>query len=208
MDYRIVISRVLATFILSLIFGIERQFSNKPIGFGTYIFVAIGSCGLAISAVLLSPGNPLPLLSGIVTGIGFLGAGALIRTSDRIFGLTSAASVWVFAVFGLCVGIGYYIIALVLYALIWIIILADRIFEVHGLGLYQKKITLILRKQYTKTEIKTLVGARKYKTLNIHFNKADDRYTFVLIIEGKKQYLDGLPQILSGHPDITEFNLE
>lgn len=166
-----ILIRISITFILALIFGIERQFSNKPIGFGTYISVAIGSCGLAIAAIVLNRENPLPLLSGIVTGIGFLGAGALIKTSDRIFGFTSAASIWVFAIFGLCLGIGYYVIAFSIYILVWIIIFIDRIFENRGLGLYQKKISIILNKQYTKAEIKTMLNATKYKTLHIHFDK-------------------------------------
>ena len=208
MSVQDIIIRISLTFVCALIFGIERQFSNKPIGFGTFIFVAIGSCGLAIAAVLLNSENPLPLLSGIVTGIGFLGAGALIKTSDRIFGFTSAASVWVFAIFGVCMGIGYFIIAASLYVLIWIIILADRIFEIHGLGLYRKKITLVMRRQYTKTEIKNMVAAKKYKTLHIRFDKVSSLYTFVLIIESKKSKIDALPEILAGNEDVAEFSLD
>ena len=160
-----IVLKVLIIFILSLIFGIERQFSNKPIGFGTFIFVSIGSCGLAISAITLNSENPLPLLSGIVTGIGFLGAGALIKTSDRIFGFTSAASIWLFAIIGLCVGIGAYLLALSLYLLIWIVVLIDKQFEAKGLGLYQKKLTLVLKDKYSKDEIKSIINAKKYKTL-------------------------------------------
>jgi putative Mg2+ transporter-C (MgtC) family protein len=200
--------RITITFVLSLIFGIERQFSNKPIGFGTFIFVAIGSCGLAISAIELNHENPLPLLSSIVTGIGFLGAGALIKTSDKIFGFTSAASIWLFAIIGLCVGIGYYIIALYLYLLIWIVIVFDRFFEKNGLGLYQKKIFISLKKQYTKKEIKSIINAKEYKTLHIHFDKVNKVYSFTLIVRSNRAKMDKLPTILSQHKDIISFSIE
>ena|SRR5659263_171028 len=100
MELLIILLRLTLTFALSLIFGYERQRSHKPIGFGTFIFVSVGSCGLAITATILSE-NPLPLLGSVVTGIGFLGAGALIKTNEKTFGFTTAASVWLFAIFGI-----------------------------------------------------------------------------------------------------------
>ena len=90
MDVIVIFLRLSITFFLSLVFGLERQYSHKPIGFGTFTFVAAGSSSLAIVAVALGFEHSIPLLSAIVTGIGFLGAGALIKTSDKIFGLTSA----------------------------------------------------------------------------------------------------------------------
>ena len=201
------IIRIAITFVLSLIFGIERQFSNKPIGFGTFIFVSIGACGLAISAIHLNYENPLPLLSAIVTGIGFLGAGALIKTSDKIFGFTSAASIWLFAIIGLTIGIGYYAISFSLYVLIWIVVIIDKYFESKGLGLYQKKITLVLNKEYSKNEIKGILNAKKYKTLNIHFDKSKNLYSFTLIVENSRTNMERLPFIMSAHKDIVEFSI-
>ena len=77
MNLGIILLRFFITFILSLMFGLERQKSHKLIGFGTFIFVAMGSCGLAIAAVVMSPENPLAFMGAIVTGIGFLGASIL-----------------------------------------------------------------------------------------------------------------------------------
>jgi len=111
MELSIVLIRLVLTFALSYLFGLDRQRSHKPIGFGTFIFVGIGSCGLAIAAVDIYPENPLLLLSAIVTGIGFLGAGALIKTTDKIFGFTTAASIWIVAAIGMTVGFGNYALA-------------------------------------------------------------------------------------------------
>jgi putative Mg2+ transporter-C (MgtC) family protein len=101
-----ILPRFIITFVFSVIFGLERQRAHKPVGFGAFTFVAVGSCALSITAINLYPDNPLSLLGAIVTGIGFLGAGALIKTTDKIFGFTSAAAVWLFAIFGLVVGVG------------------------------------------------------------------------------------------------------
>ncbi len=170
------ILRLFASFIFSLIFGIERQLSHKPIGFGTFIFVSTGSCALSIIALSLTPENPLPLLSSIVTGIGFLGAGALIKTSDRIFGFTSAASIWIFAILGLTIGVGNYSISLVIYAIIWIVLFVDKYFESKSLGSYQKKLYITLNKRYSKKELKKMLGLKKKKTLSVSINSEKGEY--------------------------------
>src|SRR3990172_6125755 len=111
-----IVLRFSITFILSLVFGLERQTAHNPVGFGTFNFVAVGSCALGITAVLINSADPFGLLSAIVTGIGFLGAGALIKSNDRVFGFTTAASIWILAIFGLTIGIGDYLLGGVLYA--------------------------------------------------------------------------------------------
>ena len=99
---------------------------HKPIGFGTYIFVATGACGLSLVSILIPTENPLPLLGAIVTGIGFLGAGALIKTADRVVGFTSAASIWIFAIFGLIAGLGHYLLSFVIYGVVWAVMAIEK----------------------------------------------------------------------------------
>lgn len=188
--------RFAVTFILSFLFGIERQYSHKPIGFGTYTFVSIGSCSLAIIAVALGFEHSIPILSSIVTGIGFLGAGALIKTNDKIFGLTSAASIWAFAIFGLIVGIGEYAIAIILYLMIWLVVISDRTLERYGIGSYQKKVTIQTSKIVNIKEVIAVSGIRKYKLLDIDIDKAHKKMTFHLYVEGKKEDINTIPDKL------------
>jgi putative Mg2+ transporter-C (MgtC) family protein len=68
------ILRLLLGFSLAFAVGLERQLRRKPVGFGTFTFVATGACALAIMALDIEETNPLPLLGGVITGIGFLGA--------------------------------------------------------------------------------------------------------------------------------------
>src|SRR2546422_3328848 len=89
-----VVLRLLFVFGLAFSVGLERQLHRKPVGLGTFIFVSMGAATLAILAITLEEDNPLPLLGGVITGIGFLGAGALIPSNDRAIGFTPAAVVW------------------------------------------------------------------------------------------------------------------
>ena len=188
-----VIASFAITFVLSFLFGIERQYSHKPIGFGTYTFVATGACSLAIIAVSLGLEHSIPLLSAIVTGIGFLGAGALIKTNDKIFGLTSAASIWAFAIFGLTIGIGEYTIGIILYLLIWLVVISDRLLEKYGIGSYQKKISIQTNKIVNIKEVIAAAGISKYKLLDVDIDKAHKKMTFHLYVEGKKEEINKIP---------------
>src|SRR2546428_10813315 len=98
--------RLLLVFALAFGIGLERQIRRKPVGVGTFIFVSTGAAALAILAIDLEGDNPLPLLGGVITGIGFLCAGALIRADDRGFGFTTAALVWAMAALGVAAGGG------------------------------------------------------------------------------------------------------
>lgn len=208
MDIVTISARFLVVFLMSLIFGLERQRSHKPIGFGTYIFVSIGSCGLALIAISLSPEAPLPLLGAIVTGIGFLGAGALLRTSDKIFGFTSAASIWIFSIIGVVIGIGEYFIGLILYVLIWVVILIDSFLEEQGIGSYQKRLTVVMNENLHAGQLAKQMGIKKYKILNIDINHKDKTYTLTLNVEGHKKNINSIPRVLNKLNNINSFRID
>src|SRR5256712_8491772 len=105
-----VVLRLLFVFGLAFSVGLERQLHRKPVGLGTFIFVSMGAATLAILAITLEEDNPLPLLGGVITGIGFLGAGALIRSHDRGFGFTTAAVVLAIAGLRVSPGSGLYLL--------------------------------------------------------------------------------------------------
>lgn len=107
--------------ILSLIIGVERELKKKPVGLKTSLVIATFSCLLTIISVQAVhqttpvPGinitmDPLRLAAQVVSGIGFLGAGVILRkTDDTISGLTTAAMIWGAAGIGIAVGAGFYI---------------------------------------------------------------------------------------------------
>jgi putative Mg2+ transporter-C (MgtC) family protein len=197
MDVTEILLRFFITFALSLVFGIERQKSHKPIGFGTFIFVSIGSCGLALTAISLSQENPaenpIPLLGAIVTGIGFLGAGALIKTTDKIFGFTTAASIWLFAIFGLIIGVGNYFIGLVMYSLAWVVVFYDKHLEKKGMGSYQRRVLISTNRIIDEKVARKLIGVSKCKLIHMQLEKKEARMHLSYLVEGGIDEIEQIP---------------
>lgn len=189
MEISAVILKLVATFSLSLLFCLERQRSHKPIGFGKFIFVSVGACGLAITSISLDIANPLPLLSATVTGIGFLGAGALVKTKDKAFGFTTAASIWVFAIFGLVIGTGEYLIGTISYAIVWIVVFFDKFLEKKGNGSYQKKLIISVNRIIDEKEIKSQlsIAIKKHKMIGMEMDKKNNRFSITYLIEGTEE---------------------
>lgn len=101
---------------LGAVLGFEREWRQKYAGLRTNILIAIGSAlftMMSIDLSLSSGGDPTRVAAQIVTGIGFLGAGAIMRTGSGIRGLTTAAMIWVNAAIGVAVGGGEYHLAMI-----------------------------------------------------------------------------------------------
>lgn len=98
--------------------GIEREMKHKVAGIKTNIMICVGSTLFAATAFLISQLNPSidpsRIISYIVSGIGFLGAGAIFRGSEKIRGLTSAALIWILAAIGIMIAAGGYIVSLMI----------------------------------------------------------------------------------------------
>lgn len=126
------IVRLLLATILGMILGYERETSDKPAGIRTHAIVSIGACLFTLIGILISETNPLlkvdasRIAAGIVTGIGFLGAGALFQSKNRVLGLTTAAGIWAMGAIGLAVGLGYYFAAAFATFLVYAVLFSGR----------------------------------------------------------------------------------
>ena len=114
--------RLIISVALGGLIGFEREKKIKPAGLRTNMLVCLGSCLFTIVSVTGFSADPARVAAGIVTGIGFLGAGSIIATGGRIIGLTTAATLWVVAGIGLVIGIGEYVIAIVSTVLVYLIL--------------------------------------------------------------------------------------
>jgi len=110
---------LVVAFILALPIGWNRARAERSAGLRTFPLVAMASCGLVQAAIsVLGVGAPTQanILQGVVIGVGFIGAGAIIRQGDVTTGNATAASIWVVGIMGAAVGYGYYDIGLILAA--------------------------------------------------------------------------------------------
>ena len=129
--------RLLLTLVLSGLIGWERQVHRRDAGLRTHILVALGSCLIMLTSLYVFDIykdqvalDPVRIAAGVVTGIGFLGAGTIIREPDGVRGLTTAASLWVVAGIGLAVGVGFNKIATYTTILVLIVLYFLRYVEV------------------------------------------------------------------------------
>ncbi len=113
-------ARLLLSLFLGAVVGIERQWHHKHAGVKTNTLVAVGATAFAlVSAHGLGPNsNPAQIAAGVVTGIGFIGAGVVMRHGGNVQGINSAATLWASASMGLAVGAGYYPLAWLVAAVI------------------------------------------------------------------------------------------
>jgi putative Mg2+ transporter-C (MgtC) family protein len=107
--------RLLLAALLGGVFGLEREFRHKAAGLRTNMLISVGSAIFTLMSIELTArtGDPSRISSQIVTGIGFLGAGAIMRTNAGVQGLTTAATIWVNAAVGVAVGSGNYNLAVI-----------------------------------------------------------------------------------------------
>lgn len=117
------ITRLLFSALLGGLVGMERQMHGRPAGLRTHMLVAIAACVVTISGIMLVRGcsdsidprwmDVTRVIAGVVTGIGFLGAGAIMKTSNLVRGLTTAACIWLVAVLGIVAALGMYAVGAV-----------------------------------------------------------------------------------------------
>ncbi|MDD5561411.1 MAG: MgtC/SapB family protein [Candidatus Omnitrophica bacterium] len=130
------IVRLLLTLFLSGAIGLERQVHRRDAGLRTHILVALGSCLIMLTSLYVfdiyketASLDPARIAAGVITGIGFLGAGTIIREPEGVRGLTTAASLWVVSGIGLAVGCGFNRMAVYATALVLIVLYLLRYIE-------------------------------------------------------------------------------
>jgi putative Mg2+ transporter-C (MgtC) family protein len=105
------ILRLAISFILTGIVGYEREISLKPAGLRTHVLVGLGSTVFtALSCNAFPGGDPARMASSVIIGIGFIGAGTIIKTKKKIIGLTTASTLWITSAIGVAIGAGYYLV--------------------------------------------------------------------------------------------------
>ncbi len=116
--------------ILSMVVGLDRERRHRPAGLRTHMLVGIGACLFTLLSIYAFPGSDAARVAAqIVVGVGFLGAGTIIRRESTVKDLTTAASIWATAAVGMAVGAGAWFLAVAATLAIWVILVIIRRFE-------------------------------------------------------------------------------
>jgi putative Mg2+ transporter-C (MgtC) family protein len=129
--------RLVAATLIGSGIGLDRELRHKPAGLKTHALVGLGSALVTVVAASLSditrpdPAALSRVIQGIIAGVGFLGGGAILKSSsdEIVHGLTTAASIWLVASLGIACGAGQWILALIAFAIALIVLVAGNAIE-------------------------------------------------------------------------------
>lgn len=135
LDFYDIVLRIGSATLCGGVLGWEREARDKPAGLRTNMLVAIGAATATIAAMDLyaslssessggNSGDPIRIISGVIGGLGFLGAGAILQSGGRIQGMTTAATIWVVGGLGVACGLGNFALALPVVAISFIVLFA------------------------------------------------------------------------------------
>lgn len=133
----IFLGRVALATVLGFIVGWERETQGSAAGDRTHALVAMGAAAFTTISVETFPDDPARLLANIVTGVGFLGGGMIVKEGLTVRGLTTAAGIWAVAAVGLTVGVGEYVNGVVITVLITFVLMWERLPGLSRLGYSQ-----------------------------------------------------------------------
>ncbi len=211
-----IILKILLAAMLGGIIGLERELAHKEAGLRTNILIAIGSALITVLSfriAAMTPGaDPARLTAQIVSGIGFLGAGAIIQARFAVHGLTTAATIWTVAAIGIAVGSGFYLLAFIVTVFVVIVLTVFKLL----LDYIEKQKRNYVYLITTEEKASLLVDLRHVLTeLNIQYssarlNRRDGSYEFEVIFstsENKnRDFLDKV-MLLQGVKEVLSENL-
>ncbi len=119
------VTKLLLALLVGGLIGAEREFRDKAAGFRTIILICVGATLFTIFSIKIGGADdPVRIAANIVSGIGFLGAGAILRGEERVVGLTTASTIWLTAALGIGIGGGHYLLsgaaAVVILIVLWV----------------------------------------------------------------------------------------
>ena len=177
------VKRLLMACAMGGVVGLEREWRHKDSGLRTNILICMGSALFTIMSIVIA-GDTSPnrgqIASNIVQGIGFLGAGLILHTKNRVLGLTSAATVWVVAAIGMTCGAGLYLVAALSTLLVLVALQIVGIFE-HRLGWKRYPMIYEVRADIGAMLPLSVVGAERAEALAQEISAANHRMQLAIL---------------------------
>ena len=201
--------KLLLALVLGGVIGWERELYDKPAGFRTNTLICVGSTLFTIFSLKIGiiPGTDSARIAAqIVSGIGFLGAGAIIRRGEAVLGLTTAATIWFVASIGMGVGAGYYLTSSVGTALALAILVLFRKFEnlvdrFHTTRTYH---VILSAEDEAVRELNRALDSCGLRVLGNKQVKSENRYFYEITLSGRKDQHNPLLENLLKSPTVKE----
>jgi putative Mg2+ transporter-C (MgtC) family protein len=126
------VGRLILAAFLGFVIGLERELAGQPAGERTHALASLGAATFAVISALAFPGGDTArVAAGVVTGLGFLGAGMILKEErQEIHGLTTAAGIWAVGAIGLAIGAGMYLLGIASAVLVGLILASERVLRI------------------------------------------------------------------------------
>jgi putative Mg2+ transporter-C (MgtC) family protein len=219
----VIIGRVMGALVIGAMIGFERTFHGRPAGFRTHALVCIASAILMIVTVYQNNWmtavehdairtDPTRMAQGIMTGIGFLGAGVIFKEGLTVRGLTTAASIWVTAAIGILVGIGFWFAAVVGAGATLVVLALFRIVEARlPSEFYAHHMLRFARDRVlTEPEVRKLIGDHGFTIANLssRLTEGGAHFEYRMTIKTRdRASAEALSKHLLGLPEVLEFRI-
>ncbi|MFW9994330.1 MAG: MgtC/SapB family protein [Candidatus Odinarchaeota archaeon] len=130
LELELLVRLVLATF-LGYVIGLERGLTGHPAGERTHALTALGAAMFTVISIYAFEGDPARVAAGIVTGLGFLGGGIILkRSEEEVQGLTTAAGIWAVGSIGLAIGSGMYLLGIASSVIVGLVLASERLLKI------------------------------------------------------------------------------
>jgi putative Mg2+ transporter-C (MgtC) family protein len=215
--------RILAAVAVGAVIGFERTFHGRPAGFRTHSLVCAASSMLMLVTVYQNEWmtevpadairtDPTRMAQGIMTGIGFLGAGVIFKEGLTVRGLTTAASIWVTAAIGILIGIGFYFPALIGTAATLAVLAVFRYIERRLPSEYYAHHSLKFDRNAVLGEgdLRKLIGGYGFSIANLSSRllEGGKLFEYRMVIRGNdRKQAEALSEHLRSLPDVLEFRI-
>lgn len=219
----VMLARIVGAIAIGALIGLERSFHGRPAGFRTHALVCVASALLMLVTVYqsewmtqLAPGairtDPTRMAQGIMTGIGFLGAGVIFKEGLTIRGLTTAASIWVTAALGILIGVGFWTPALIGAIATLVVLGVFRIIEDRMPSEIHADHHLRFRREaaMTEGEVRRLIGGHGFSVLNLSSRLVDEgkHLEYRMVIRSRaRDNTRALAEHLLKLPEVIEFRI-
>ena len=220
----VILVRVLAAVAVGALIGFERSFHGRPAGFRTHALVCVASSLLMLVTVYQNRWmtvvpldairtDPTRMAQGIMTGIGFLGAGVIFKEGLTVRGLTTAASIWVTAAVGILLGIGFYFAATLGAGATIAILSAFRFVERRLPAEFYAYHSLRFERDavISEHELRRLIGEHGFSIANLsyHLNQSGKFFEYGMVIKSRdRASADALAEHLSKRAEVLEFRID
>ena len=221
--YTAITQRLLLSLLFGGAIGLERSYHGRPAGFRTHALVCLSTCLLMLvsafesawvapSALTRTTLDPTRMAQGIMTGIGFLGAGAIIKEGLTVRGLTTAASIWITAAIGVLIGIGFYFPAVLTLALTLGTLSVFRYLEQKLPAQFyaQFMVRFAPPARLPENEMRELLARHGFTIANLSYrlDRADHFFEYRMVIRTERAAnARALSDTLSTLDDVREFRL-